>query len=140
MFSKSSSDQPSPVYVFVVLSLAAFLLLFTVWRRPRAQYNTEVTIRATEMIGSEIASDEELLAMSAELREGLLSPESVLQSLENAGMVRGDAWPEMLAIASEISGRMRASYFSRENQAYICLLYTSPSPRDKRQSRMPSSA
>ena len=25
-------------------------------------------------------------------------------------------------------------------KAYICLLYTSPSPRDKRQSRMPSSA
>ena len=25
-------------------------------------------------------------------------------------------------------------------QPYICLLYTSPSPRDKRQSRMPSSA
>ena len=23
---------------------------------------------------------------------------------------------------------------------YVCLLYTSPSPRDKRQSRMPSSA
>ena len=26
------------------------------------------------------------------------------------------------------------------DQDYICLLYTSPSPRDKRQSRMPSSA
>ena len=26
------------------------------------------------------------------------------------------------------------------NLIYICLLYTSPSPRDKRQSRMPSSA
>ena len=25
-------------------------------------------------------------------------------------------------------------------KAYVCLLYTSPSPRDKRQSRMPSSA
>ena len=25
-------------------------------------------------------------------------------------------------------------------EVYICLLYTSPSPRDKRQSRMPSSA
>ena len=25
-------------------------------------------------------------------------------------------------------------------QAFLCLLYTSPSPRDKRQSRMPSSA
>ena len=27
-----------------------------------------------------------------------------------------------------------------EKQGYTCLLYTSPSPRDKRQSRMPSSA
>ena len=27
-----------------------------------------------------------------------------------------------------------------ENQECCCLLYTSPSPRDKRQSRMPSSA
>ena len=26
------------------------------------------------------------------------------------------------------------------NNSYFCLLYTSPSPRDKRQSRMPSSA
>ena len=26
------------------------------------------------------------------------------------------------------------------SQSYYCLLYTSPSPRDKRQSRMPSSA
>ena len=26
------------------------------------------------------------------------------------------------------------------NEVYFCLLYTSPSPRDKRQSRMPSSA
>ena len=29
---------------------------------------------------------------------------------------------------------------NRTNVAYGCLLYTSPSPRDKRQSRMPSSA
>ena len=27
-----------------------------------------------------------------------------------------------------------------EGMTYVCLLYTSPSPRDKRQSRMPSSA
>ena len=27
-----------------------------------------------------------------------------------------------------------------QNEYYTCLLYTSPSPRDKRQSRMPSSA
>ena len=30
--------------------------------------------------------------------------------------------------------------FYIENKDYDCLLYTSPSPRDKRQSRMPSSA
>ena len=30
--------------------------------------------------------------------------------------------------------------FSGGSNRYICLLYTSPSPRDKRQSRMPSSA
>ena len=30
--------------------------------------------------------------------------------------------------------------FGDEGQWQICLLYTSPSPRDKRQSRMPSSA
>ena len=29
---------------------------------------------------------------------------------------------------------------SRKRRIWICLLYTSPSPRDKRQSRMPSSA
>ena len=28
----------------------------------------------------------------------------------------------------------------RENSIYICLLYTSPSPRDRQKSRMPSSA
>ena len=30
--------------------------------------------------------------------------------------------------------------FEHEDITYACLLYTSPSPRDKRQSRMPSSA
>ena len=32
------------------------------------------------------------------------------------------------------------SDFEYSTQSYTCLLYTSPSPRDKRQSRMPSSA
>ena len=34
----------------------------------------------------------------------------------------------------------RPSYASTTQRLYYCLLYTSPSPRDKRQSRMPSSA
>ena len=40
-----------------------------------------------------------------------------------------------------ISTRVRKSpYWHLSMQAGCCLLYTSPSPRDKRQSRMPSSA
>ena len=30
--------------------------------------------------------------------------------------------------------------FNKEGMSYICLLYTSPSPRDRQKSRMPSSA
>ena len=32
------------------------------------------------------------------------------------------------------------SKFKEANEAYDCLLYTSPSPRDRQKSRMPSSA
>ena len=35
---------------------------------------------------------------------------------------------------------MLDEFGSENSEDYICLLYTSPSPRDKRQSRMPSSA
>ena len=37
-------------------------------------------------------------------------------------------------------GGVRLQVGPRGGKYYICLLYTSPSPRDKRQSRMPSSA
>ena len=36
--------------------------------------------------------------------------------------------------------QLGANRIFRPSQIYTCLLYTSPSPRDKRQSRMPSSA
>ena len=37
--------------------------------------------------------------------------------------------------------RAKGAYlYDVAGKGYICLLYTSPSPRDKRQSRMPSSA
>ena len=37
-------------------------------------------------------------------------------------------------------GRRRVKYFYADPQVIICLLYTSPSPRDVEESRMPSSA
>ena len=44
------------------------------------------------------------------------------------------------AMAFDFSKSKSAFYLGRGSQVPICLLYTSPSPRDKRQSRMPSSA
>ena len=40
----------------------------------------------------------------------------------------------------EIQERMNGWQLESFKESYDCLLYTSPSPRDKRQSRMPSSA
>ena len=42
--------------------------------------------------------------------------------------------------ASRTEGATIFGYHVHDPQRYGCLLYTSPSPRDKRQSRMPSSA
>ena len=39
---------------------------------------------------------------------------------------------------AEETGKVQAIFYRNDHN--ICLLYTSPSPRDKRQSRMPSSA
>ena len=39
-----------------------------------------------------------------------------------------------------LASRVADPVLDRPTQYYYCLLYTSPSPRDKRQSRMPSSA
>ena len=39
----------------------------------------------------------------------------------------------------ELIDEVVVSFFDKD-KSYTCLLYTSPSPRDKRQSRMPSSA
>ena len=43
-------------------------------------------------------------------------------------------------LASEITLELPANDVKNKVVIIVCLLYTSPSPRDKRQSRMPSSA
>mgnify|MGYP003313132399 FL=1 len=60
----------------------------------------------------------------------------------------GESWIEIgdnlphspLNVVKEDPYYENVIYVGTDNGAYICLLYTSPSPRDKRQSRMPSSA
>ena len=43
-------------------------------------------------------------------------------------------------VSQVVVERFNARLAEMSANAFICLLYTSPSPRDKRQSRMPSSA
>ena len=82
----------------------------------------------------------------------LLSTGSVFHWLENGGQhPRADLWRDRIRAAGNASIEDFASaLFHPAMEAYLeghehrlvegCLLYTSPSPRDKRQSRMPSSA
>ena len=51
---------------------------------------------------------------------------------------RGDA--QIIRLASLFSEDAEDDYAPPEHRAMICLLYTSPSPRDRTRSRMPSSA
>ena len=54
---------------------------------------------------------------------------------------RAEAGEEILSVPqSEEEEVVKAQIYKRIKQSPGCLLYTSPSPRDKRQSRMPSSA
>ena len=82
-------------------------------------------------------------AIVASLRD-LESDETLLvQSGKPVGIVRTheDA-PRVLIANSNLVGRWAnwEHFRELEKKGLICLLYTSPSPRDKRQSRMPSSA
>ena len=52
-----------------------------------------------------------------------------------------EIWPDDFQPEGTINVQLPlAASVSLAVEAYFCLLYTSPSPRDKRQSRMPSSA
>ena len=68
-----------------------------------------------------------------------LGDEATLKQLDEAGLLRpGPVRPE---VAPEIySMSLAVAQTCNLGCSYCCLLYTSPSPRDQRGSRMPSSA
>ena len=57
----------------------------------------------------------------------LITTEALKPSMQELGISHLDQWPAGLVIAALLN-------------FIVCLLYTSPSPRDQRGSRMPSSA
>ena len=73
---------------------------------------------------------------------GIAAPEDAVQTYQQV-----EPWKKEDLLAREketlglyLSGHPIDGYIEELDQFTSCLLYTSPSPRDKRQSRMPSSA
>ena len=62
----------------------------------------------------------------------------ILQILN--GLDKGSAYALIALGLTLIFGTLGVVNFAHGALFMLCLLYTSPSPRDKRQSRMPSSA
>ena len=63
--------------------------------------------------------------------------------LENGALTGNDnpnADPEILVAIGDLTTSIGSADITEIEFITTCLLYTSPSPRDKRQSRMPSSA
>ena len=106
------------------------------WREDIAGSRAHVAMLAQQGIVSEAdatAIDEGLQQVAAEYeRDGV--PED--WDLEDIHMVTEDRLTQLIGAAA---GRLHTAR-SRNDQVATCLLYTSPSPRDQRGSRMPSSA
>ena len=62
------------------------------------------------------------------------------KSAENTGMTKTDAQKMFAALWYEVNGKNTRTKSNHNSMLLICLLYTSPSPRDATLSRMPSSA
>ena len=87
-----------------------------------------------------------IISLSAMLGSGLFVLPA-LAMLEMGGGTNpvGGVWlayllAAIIVLPAAVSKSELATAMPTSGGSYVCLLYTSPSPRDKRQSRMPSSA
>ena len=73
---------------------------------------------------------------------GMVDNDEPFQQLAHQGIVMGPDGQKMSKRYGNVinPNDLKESHGVDASRVYICLLYTSPSPRDKRQSRMPSSA
>ena len=78
------------------------------------------------------------LAIAKEVEAGMLPSDDVNDDLLKSRMSTKILPPVDLLIRT--GGEKRLSNFLLWDLSYACLLYTSPSPRDRQKSRMPSSA
>ena len=70
----------------------------------------------------------------------LILPNAQLESLVSPIALYPDSLLSLMLLASTYPLEVAEAYNWRNSNASLCLLYTSPSPRDRTRSRMPSSA
>ena len=66
--------------------------------------------------------------------------ENLTNFADQAGTPGQDPYTATLKIGTSASGDVSTGDFAQFSGSNTCLLYTSPSPRDRTRSRMPSSA
>ena len=96
------------------------------------------TAMATPITEANVALARELLRRGADPRLGNNHSYGQWVPLHAAARGQGPASAEMVALLLDTGADPDA--LMDNERSPLCLLYTSPSPRDKRQSRMPSSA
>ena len=75
----------------------------------------------------------------ASFPNGATSPAgSVVQVVNTSSDTRTNTTSTSYVVATDIAATITPT--SSSSKIYVCLLYTSPSPRDRTRSRMPSSA
>ncbi len=100
----SKAPESNPVYVFVVLTLAAFLTLFAFWRTPGIVYETQVLFRVSSHDATDAGTAQ---LVRSQFEDALLTSESVLEGLRAAGMLEGETTPDMLTISQGIVDRLQ---------------------------------
>ena len=76
----------------------------------------------------------------ADMKSGIAIMLAALNALERSPAAARIGYDVVINSDEEVGSPSSAALIARTAQGKRCLLYTSPSPRDKRQSRMPSSA
>ena len=106
-------------------------------------YKKERIITTPQGAVIKVSTGEEVINFCANNYLGLSANKEVIQAAKDAMDTHGFGMSSVRFICGtqdihkELEQKI-ASFYGTEDT--ICLLYTSPSPRDKRQSRMPSSA
>ena len=89
------------------------------------------------LLGNPQRWDEEIVSVSGFIRSDL---HGVILFVSSEYCERFDVQYGALIVLDDITPEIRWTDLPSNRCSYACLLYTSPSPRDQRGSRMPSSA